>query len=379
MSSVRDKRTSLEYGYRASVSPGKSFQDFQRTVPYQWIDNNFSLKHSEYKAPYSVGVEGYEDMEYQADYTPNYPGPISFPDIPRPKFYPTLPIWQAPAYKKVVSPYPAFLHPVFTYPAFIPPKKPPRAGNKQENPNAPKLEPHKTGLNRNLETWEVNRREPGSAAVNQMRAYSNFHNFSKKIIEEKPLPGGRYSHRFLGSPAWQAVCSAAATIGYVSQQMGVNDIQSFTVVGGSGEYTWGITSGGGSITSGGIYTAPASNAECANNPTISLKCNGVEIATLALAVTASVSGNATRECTNRTCPSCATQSGYCGSCTRYLRCDGTRPESSSSVHCECIGWAANNDATLEWETCAQKSLSEGFNDVRTAGQITAGCCPQQLL
>lgn len=63
---------------------------------------------------------------------------------------------------------------------------------------------------------------------------------------------------------------ASPVINYTSLQMSVNETQPLTVTGGCGEpYTWGIVSGGGSLsnTTGAstIFTAPSTNANCKNN------------------------------------------------------------------------------------------------------------------
>lgn len=77
-------------------------------------------------------------------------------------------------------------------------------------------------------------------------------------------------------------------IGYTTLQMSVSGTQTLTVVGWkAGEvYSWETTSGsinpstGNSVT----YTAPSSNVNCANNPTITLTCRGNVVDTLEIAI-----------------------------------------------------------------------------------------------
>lgn len=79
-------------------------------------------------------------------------------------------------------------------------------------------------------------------------------------------------------------------ISYTTLQMQVSTTQTLTVTGAvEGEtYSWSTTSGsivpteGTSVT----YTAPASNANCASNPTITLTCGGNVVDTITIAVNA---------------------------------------------------------------------------------------------
>ena len=112
----------------------------------------------------------------------------------------------------------------------------------------------------------------------------------------------------VGFPAWPFLCPRTRQTvrpvvlrasGTPQPGCSVNDTQQLYIVGGgSGPYTWGV-SGGGSINPSGLYTAPASNANCSGNPTISLICNGQVMATLSIAINGwaspTVSGNSSTE------------------------------------------------------------------------------------
>jgi len=64
-------------------------------------------------------------------------------------------------------------------------------------------------------------------------------------------------------------------IGYTSLQMSVNTSQTLTAEEGCAPYSWDLTVGGGTLTPSGdtltaLYTAPSSNVNCDQNPTIVL-------------------------------------------------------------------------------------------------------------
>jgi len=184
-------------------------------------------------------------------------------------------------------------------------------------------------------------------------------------------------------------------IGYTTLQMSVSGTQTLTVVGWkAGEvYSWATTSGSFDTDTGTsvVYTAPATNAECANNPTISLTCGGNVVDTLQIAVTnSSVSGYAyatghfdSASACNRggsggyyvagiyghknqygcTGSFISNVSGEGGSYTEYGSC-------GAAYNAGFIRLATNLGTTDCWGT---------VTDVRSASQKTAGCCPLALL
>ncbi len=191
------------------------------------------------------------------------------------------------------------------------------------------------------------------------------------------------------------VVCGGESIGYVSQQMGVNDIQSLTVVdpAAGATYTWEVTSGGGSITSDGVYTAPATNAGCANNPTISLKCGGNVMTTLKLAVNGSDTN--CQKAATQYCVKYAARTPPWSCCQFFYGCKGVEVATggcggSNSSFCgpgywDCVNYTATrmtiNDLH-DTEALALSSCSghaSGTYDTRTEANLLAGCCPQQLL
>lgn len=183
-------------------------------------------------------------------------------------------------------------------------------------------------------------------------------------------------------------CPAAAHIDYADQQMLIDEEQTLsagidTPGCGTPVFDWAITAGGGtlSVSQGAstIYQAPHTNAECANNPTIELSCNGTLLDTLQIAVNASASyGVAALECITHTCPPCPTSSGYCGCCRRTFRCWGAPIPNGSTTMCTCK-WPYQGKENWYAGTCAANGYIDGFNDRRTPQLKTGGCCPAQLL
>jgi hypothetical protein len=81
------------------------------------------------------------------------------------------------------------------------------------------------------------------------------------------------------------------SMGYTSRQMntsGSDSSQTLTASGGSGSYTWSIPGGSGTLSnsngSSTVYTAPISNANCVNNPTVRLMDSTGQYVDLPMAV-----------------------------------------------------------------------------------------------
>jgi len=206
-------------------------------------------------------------------------------------------------------------------------------------------------------------------------------------------------------------CDQAITIGYTTLGMQKNETQTLTASVALDSLTWAISAGGGSLNQSTgasvIYTAPATNASCANNPTITLSCNGVAKDHIHIAVnayTASDEAYITKKCyaegyctgTDAICAvvriwrgTCAGveawkgSSNWCGGgngpptapCPSAF-CDGAPITSKAST---CALAALRTSAS--WPSCrafSDKALNVA-SEKRTAGMITAGCCPAALL
>jgi hypothetical protein len=277
-----NKYTNLEYGYRPSVLPEKSYQDFISTPADQFANNAAPQKHSEFKKPY-LNSTSYQAMDFGYD----------------------LPING------------------FTWPRWVKPLAP--------------TEPISTG----------------------------------------------------------SIGCSGVTIGYTTQQMQVNESQTLTVVDAiSGvDYSWVIGSGGGSLSTDEgeetVYTAPATNAGCTSNPVITLLVRQEECDTLQIAINALIGQGqaAVRIYEN---PSCTgpNESGYtqCRLDAHEYVCEGTYyalcTTGDGSVLGDCAACYAGGIQQF-CNTGNNKTINQllALNpvDFRSASDITAGCCPEQLL
>ncbi|NVL90429.1 MAG: RHS repeat protein [Desulfobacterales bacterium] len=167
-------------------------------------------------------------------------------------------------------------------------------------------------------------------------------------------------------------------------------------------YTWAIKSGGGSLSSNTgkqvTYTAPDSNPNCENNPTIVVDCNGESKGSISIAVSC-YNGDAvayreaywfpeTREWRSR-CPS-----GFCHNdpcwwlCshsvfTHDYRCDGSLQGNSGHCYSSCTFCVSSEaeciDECKAWisEWCSK--VPPNIYDDRTDNMVKYGCCPEVLL
>lgn len=174
------------------------------------------------------------------------------------------------------------------------------------------------------------------------------------------------------------------SIGYTTQQMQVNEQQTLIVIGAQEgcTYNWAIASGGGSLSTdtgtSTIYTAPSTNAECANNPTITLSNGGIQCDVLELAVNAWVAGGlAARYCCS------FWYAGNWRHCWQTVGCDGIYDLVCEplcvTMGCTTSIWSCMFGA--DYGTCADHlpPYEEGVKDLRTAAMKTGGCCPWELL
>jgi hypothetical protein len=195
------------------------------------------------------------------------------------------------------------------------------------------------------------------------------------------------------------------TITPTIQQMATSQKQTLSVSGGVlGEtYAWAILSGGGSLSASSgssvDYTAPSSNANCANNPTIQLSCNGNPMHSITIAVNDYGTNDAGRICTyiEGDCiiviapggPNVYYQKGVTGYIKR-INCDGTLTTIQTAARSDAC-WAPlvpgcgcdlMLSTSLAYLLTTGLSCDAGWNvafDVRTAADKANGCCPSQLL
>ena len=183
------------------------------------------------------------------------------------------------------------------------------------------------------------------------------------------------------------------TIGYTSNTMACGATQTFTHTGGGsgGKYTWATNYGTFGPVTGNtvVFTAPASNAWCLNNVTISLTdCCG-HAASQKIAINclgAQTAGYLSCCVTGRVIGLCSWTRGR-----NNLYCDGTLAGSCNAICgkgadipctiAEYYAWLETGciDAISYCNGNCPQGCSEGYRDARTDGQKTAGCCPEQFL
>jgi len=191
--------------------------------------------------------------------------------------------------------------------------------------------------------------------------------------------------------------------------MSVNGNQSLAANGGMGPYTWIKASGGGSLSGGSgtsvAYTAPSSNQNCANNPTIRLTDSCGRTNDLKLAVNASNNLDVAEEVKwtfsypepycqwrvtddrwncdgsafilNQACGGSSCIPGSCGekdggSCSDHVfNCEGclvhwnpATGEQTCGPPCGAVSFCWGNVPSIA-----------GWYDKRTPEQLAAGCCP----
>jgi len=220
-------------------------------------------------------------------------------------------------------------------------------------------------------------------------------------------------------------CPKNASITYTTQQMSVNELQTLGIDkydGGCGDtatWSWEILSGGGTLSDptssiSCVYTAPATNANCENNPTISLSCDGVVMDTLDIAINAVTSSPSVEayytigaeagpgacwwgiklrkyncedgEISNSSCFGC-----HCDTCTTGICCCGFHTiydppgDCAYSLDCDAGSLMCTEAGIVEYHllhpSCGAgiADQSIGTHDVRTDAQKLAGCCPRELL
>ena len=172
---------------------------------------------------------------------------------------------------------------------------------------------------------------------------------------------------------------------------------------GTGVYTWSTTSGtlGTPVGNQVLFTAPATNANCANNPTISLICGGGVVDTLTIAVNAFSASNvgeicvlSSTSCDIETYPnnSYPYNRYYYGTAIGHkdgINCDGIESEviaenrvielKNATGSCTTAIEAALRQLKNWLHLDCHGASFDTWNDLRTPTQKAAGCCPYQLL
>lgn len=200
-------------------------------------------------------------------------------------------------------------------------------------------------------------------------------------------------------------------ISCLSTQMAINQTQTLTATNTTSGciYSWAITGGGGSLSSSTgesvVYTAPGNNVNCASNPTITLSSENGQCDSVVFAinkVTGAYPAADIKRCSNEFY--CNTGNEFCARIgVHTINCDGSE---NAIPRTYCGGGSATNPAcntdplnsvfcsTIGRTSCASTATSAGGgfsactyinskalgvpNDIRTASDKLAGCCPSQL-
>jgi len=330
-----------EFGRKPYIS--KTYHDMMNNITDKQIFNQVVLKHSEMKKPYLS--DDYSEMEHY--FSPIYPGPQDPSTYPVPWYDPNLP-----------------------------------------NVDTPWM------------SWTLN---PDETTCEGM--FDELFNGTIGSANDFYVALNTYIRA--GCPvAWIDNACSSATIKYTTTQMAVNETQQLTATGEfhdwfiNGEIKWELDGGGALSSYEGetvIYTAPGTNAECADNATISLICNGTVEASLTIAINAVSTDERA---------SAMLSAGYCyvnlnsppiiciickGTWNTY-KCDGSQPTDPActnvmeacgfKVICHYDGTTPNcSECYAELPSCCDLyGVTFGVaKDLRTADMITAGCCPSALL
>jgi hypothetical protein len=251
--------------------------------------------------------------------------------------------------------------------------------------------------------WDDSARSSGQTVGPQ--AYDT--NGTTSVVATKEL-------KCVGPGAECADCTACKagskvpTISYTSQQMSCSGTQNLSATGGGGgPYQWLITAGTGSLSKAStapgqatVYTAPATNANCTNNPTIQVTdyCGGKATLKIAINCYTPSSSNAyvvkyhTSSTCNHvikwdryTCVNAKNLTYSCDSCNCAVTCGGTG-DTCCCLPCtdeHCDGFVCTYENVLARCNAASScgaftTCDDGITDVR--GALTAlGCCPAGLI
>ncbi len=377
MASKHPKETQINRssGVRTYVSQGGSYiqrmrGNVDRSIEYALNAYKSFMKHSEFKKPYMA--TNYNDMEYETPPIPTPPGPGPNPPTP-------------PGPTPPPPPGPTPPGPTPPGPTPYPPIPPPWWNDIWFCDIAPFWfcpggYPEAIPINTNDQISSITLQSGGGSISG--RSYIPGGGSGSVTVHATTAHGADCSGSGWAKDPSECPTCGSPSIGYTTTQMSINETQQLTVVGGGGgPYTWSL-SGGGSISSSGLYTAPGSNANCSNNPTISLICRGQTMATLSIAVNGYVDLTAAAYRQKGLCK----VTGSVGSCV--CNC-GQTDEIHGYTNRNCVGTFLGYSpyaCTGSTYSCGVEELGQDcttsscpmYVDVRTPDMITNGCCPEAL-
>jgi hypothetical protein len=195
-----------------------------------------------------------------------------------------------------------------------------------------------------------------------------------------------------------------ATVISYNQQMSLGTQQTLSLLHTRADmvYEWSITSGGGALSAkqgtSVVYTAPASNPNCVNNPTITVAakgragcrpkdgtvCDTAYIAVNNTGIGPETAGN--KGWILRALEGCSCLDAWATRCNIYrhwITCDSTIYNPLKSYE-----WTTGNcwdscyrscTETGKWDELEAAGFDNIYRDTRSAELKAAGCCPYQLM
>lgn len=346
-----------------------------RAIEYAMQGYKYFMAHSEFKKPYMA--TNYDDMEYGTD-SPNDPTPTPRP-VPRPLPGPEPPPGPgdppipSPGPKPRPLPGPVPGGPIYYGPYwcdipdfFFCPGGQPVTVNVGGSDPVIRVDPPIGGDS----TFQIGGK--GGSIVVDPGTDSGFITVCATTQHGATCCG-------MGHAKDPAECENCGSpdIGYTTTGMDTGESQQLSITGGGGgPYTFSLLSGGGSVTPGGLYTAPASNANCSNNPIIALSCGGSVMATLALAVNAVAGGSVAYA--GKTGCAYGRSEGMCFCSCSYDNYDCTGADLGYSPSTSCTEPPFSCPPEMAGDPCPGGGCPAAY-DRRTSDQIAAGCCPAALL
>jgi hypothetical protein len=422
----RSTKESIRKPYRSSAA---TYTDYKNEIP---DGDYYGLKHSEFKKPW-LPASGYDEMEYKWDFPLEYLNPIHVdfetPDMGKYNFpgaQPVNPNWNPPNWNPQ--------YPLPDYPASKPEarKKPGTKGGTQivwtycEGQDfefcpgetvAVQFTEYTTDRIESVDAGEGEIIPPARGKLGESKHRPGYPEGTYTVMVRIPEAAGM-EYNVTSTTKSGETCVSHGTqrqncldpcgemsIGYTSAQMMTGTSQTLTVQNGDPHSVYRYElSGGGTLKDTGNgtmqYTAPDTNPNCENNPTITVrdKRTGTVCATLKIGVgdPASYYGVAYiiyQPCAvlvgplPRLCPQMGDMllgSRYCSDPYQAYNCDGTKAEPgflNPALVCGVQSSAVYTDPLMDlyyMARCESLHKYSGTVDLRTSDQKLSGCCPAAL-
>lgn len=413
----RKNKETTRKPYRSNAA---FYTDYKDEIP---DGDYYGLKHSEFKKPW-LPASGYDEMEYKWDFPLEYLNPISVdfevPDMGKYKFpdAPTVnPNWTPPRWN------PQYPTPEFPKPKPYAKKKPGTNGGTQivwtycEGQDfefcpgetvAVQFTEYTTDRIVSVDAGEGEIIPPARGKLGESKHRPGYPEGTYTVMVRIPEAAGM-EYNVTSTTKSGETCVSHGTqrqnclnpcgemsIGYTSAQMMTGTSQTLTVQNGDPHSVYRYElSGGGTLKDTGNetmqYTAPDTNPNCENNPTITVrdKRTGAVCARLKISVSsASVSGSAYRILyVSDSLFQSPCRVGYSGDCgdlwwswwywTYDCQGAGTPSSPTASVFC----WQ-NIGPCPPGVTCwsnASSICNQDPIDLRTEEQKQQGCCPSAIM